>query len=31
MTLPQELGFDEFVAQVEDVFKEHKELAKASP
>ncbi|GAA5958665.1 hypothetical protein JCM8115_000318 [Rhodotorula mucilaginosa] len=26
----KELGFDEFVAQVEDVFKEHKELAKAS-
>ena len=24
----KELGFDEFVAQVEDVFKEHKELAK---
>ncbi|GAA5872100.1 hypothetical protein JCM3774_002274, partial [Rhodotorula dairenensis] len=26
----KELGFDEFVAGVEDVFKEHKELAKAS-
>ncbi|KWU47084.1 TATA binding protein-associated phospho protein [Rhodotorula sp. JG-1b] len=25
----KELGFDEFVAGVEDVFKEHKELAKA--